>query len=490
MHSVVFWRLRRGGRGQDGLSRHPSPTSTKVDRVDEIPCQVRRISYMYEALFRHRNLGNDLARPEAVSHHLGSLREFLAYCRRVIDAAAQRGTIGVLQIAPYLFGWIADPRTLRASWDYLAREGGAAPGPNGHRFTDLVSHEVWSLCRALGQAIRDGSYRPGPERECRILKGPGRGFRSLSIRNIEDRVVERAVVLVAQPLLDPLFMPFSFGFRPRRDRLHALAQAEHTATHEGRWIWLAEDLKNAFDHVPHGRLLDLVRKYLVAADLGELISTIICNDAARGLRQGGPLSPLLLLLYLHHHLDRPWSKRNAGRPPLVRVADDLLVLCRTRAEAMDARAQLEELLTPAGMLLKGTTSTTVHDLDEGGAAEWLGFALRAGPQCLAVSLAERSWARLDEHLALVHQHADAPLRANAIIKGWLAQAGPCYPWAGREQDCARIAAIARHHAFDEIPSVGDLSALWQRAYARWCRLRWASYGRAISKALPEKRFSG
>jgi CRISPR-associated protein Cas1 len=189
----------------------------------------------------------------------------------------------VRRLAPFLFGWVADPRTLRLAWDYLAREGGTAAGPNGMRYDDLANHEVWELCRILGKVIRAGTYRPGREKAVPIPKGGGRGFRTLRLRNIADRVVERAMVDTIQPLLDPLFAPFAFGYRPGRDRLRALALAERRVITEDRWVWLTEDLQDAFDHVPHRRLLDLVQKYLGAPDLVRLIETVIGNNAKRGL---------------------------------------------------------------------------------------------------------------------------------------------------------------------------------------------------------------
>jgi retron-type reverse transcriptase len=74
--------------------------------------------------------------------------------------------------------------------------------------------------------------------------------------------VQKAVVLVTQPYLDPLFLEGSMGFRPKISRMHALAQAERTAVEWDLWVWLLEDIKNAFDNVPQQRLLDVARYYL------------------------------------------------------------------------------------------------------------------------------------------------------------------------------------------------------------------------------------
>jgi hypothetical protein len=92
-------------------------------------------------------------------------------------------------------------------------------------------------------------------------------------------------------------------------------------------------VRDVFEQVPHLRLLDALRRHDLAGDFLEPVAVEIVNDAGRGLRQGGSLSPLLLSAYLDHHLDRPWEEAHPGTP-LTRYADDLLVLARSRAEAL------------------------------------------------------------------------------------------------------------------------------------------------------------
>src|SRR5262249_28043030 len=146
-------------------------------------------------------------------------------------------------------------------WDRIVAEGGHAPGVDGIRPDDLEDHEVWSWINAVGKAIRDGTYVPERDRRKDISKGPGRGMRTLLIPTLFDRVVQKAVVLIVQPFLDKQFLDGSFGWRPKGKgkadrRLQALARAERLAVESDRWVWLAEDLKDAFNHVPRQRLLD------------------------------------------------------------------------------------------------------------------------------------------------------------------------------------------------------------------------------------------
>ena len=124
---------------------------------------------------------------------------------------------------------------------------------------------------------------------------------------------------------------------PGRDRLHALASATKLLGEDQRKVWVTEDVQDAFLNVPLPRLLQIVKKYVHAEDLTQFIGKVLGNASTSGLRQGGSLSPLLLNLYLHHHLDKPWRREHPD-VPLIRVADDILLLCRTVEEARHARA--------------------------------------------------------------------------------------------------------------------------------------------------------
>jgi RNA-directed DNA polymerase len=222
----------------------------------------------------------------------------------------------------------------------------------------------------------------------------GNGTRTLSIPTIPDRVVQRAIVQIGQPYLDPNLSPYCFGYRPGRKTLQALAQAERLAKEGGLWTWLTEDVRDAFDNVPQSRLLDIVRKHLPVAPMMDLLKLIVTTERTRGLRQGGCLSPLLLNLYLDHFLDRPMTKE---RPciPLIRFADDLLVLCRDREEAQDVYKWMAQKLQAAAMPLKRFPQTSVHRLDDGHKVDWLGYRLTKDGDSLSVSIAEKAW---DLHL--------------------------------------------------------------------------------------------
>ena len=419
---------------------------------------------------RGKGVAGAHARQVPADPHQGTRRDFLR--RHEAEAvAAARGTARAKKaFARKLLPRAADSRNLRTAWGYLAAEGGQAPGIDGLRFDELEDHEVWRLVRALGKALKDDTYRPGPDRKVPIPKAGGAGTRVLSIPSVEDRLVQRAVVQVLQPYLDRFLGGGCLGFRPGLGINEAVALAERLAVEEGRWAWLAEDLKNAFDNVPQRRLLDALHTLLPDGRMMRLLGRLVETDGGIGIRQGGPLSPLLLNVYLNHFLDRKWGRLFAG-VSLLRWADDVLILTRTRQEALQAYQGLGQLLLPAGMRLKGTPEQAVHDLRGGAEAVWLGFRFRKAEGGLEVLLTERSWKRLSERLELCHEKDCSSIRAVETIFGWVSQMGPCLPTTDVDGAYARVVSLARGLGFDELPPIEGIRRSWHQAYLRWVRCR-------------------
>jgi retron-type reverse transcriptase len=416
-----------------------------------------------------RNDASARARQIPVSAHAGPARAFLRRHGRDVDLALRGTSQDRARLVCDLLPRVADPRNLFLAVEYLSKHGGQAPGPDGLRYGDLTRSEVYSWARAASKAILNGTYKPGPERVLEIPKASGKGTRTIRLASILDRAVGRAITQILQPALDPLFLDTTVGYRPGRNTLDALALAELHAR-RGLRAWICEDVRDAFNQIPQSRLLDVLRTHLPDNRLMRLLEAVTVTPSGRGVPQGGCLSPLLLNLYLHHHLDQPWARRHPDTV-LIRVADDLLILCPDVNVALDKYEGLKRLLTPAAMPLKGTRDTTTHDLAQGQQAQWLGYSIRAGEGNLVCSTTEKAWSRLGSSLEELSSDSLFPVRAWDAVRGWIGYLGPCFGHQDAMSTHARVRSLLLTHGVDEAPSLEDLHTWWSAAHARWAKLR-------------------
>jgi ribonuclease HI len=347
---------------------------------------------------------------------------------------------------------------------------GQAAGPNGLRPADLDRQARWDLARELSPLICSGSYVAGDVRTVWISKGSGRGNRPIRIQDFQDRVTERAVLQVIRPLVQPRYLDCSYGYRhPGRSRELALAAAERAATDQGRWTWISQDLQNAFENIPQGRLMQIVRRLIPADDICAFLR-LVGQDQKRGIRQGGCLSPELLNIYLHWSLDRWWAQQFPDIP-LLRVADDILILLRGD-EVDGVHLQLEQRCWSIGMPLKFPYPDCAHDVAAGRQVEWLGYSAWLDAGRLELGPGHRAWDKLEEHLRLCWEDPVPSLSAQESILGWIGQYGAAYRKKDIPKVCTRIAQVARSQGFDEIPGKEEIASRWHQAHLRdWVRVR-------------------
>jgi ribonuclease HI len=415
-----------------------------------------------------RRLAGAHVRQIPAEAHEGNCEDFLRRHEQEARSAARGSARQRQEFAECLAQRAADSRNVRLAVEHVATRGGQAPGPNRHRLRDLDDRARWSLARALATSLETGQYEAGPERIELIPKRHGNGTRPIRIQNMEDRVAQRAIVQATQPFLDVQFSDRSFGYRPRRTREEALATAFWLARQQGLWVWIAEDARNAFENVPHGRLVDVLRRLLGHEEILELIQRACLDGRQRGIRQGGPLSPLLLNVYLHWMLDKRWSKLYPGEP-LIRVADDLLVLCRDWETARQRYSALQGMLCSAGMALKGDWQRNIRDMRAGQKVTWLGYEMALDEEGLSVQLTEDGWEGLQEHLHLAQEEHDAPLLAWQSALDWIAQQGAAYRQEDVGQVHTGISLLMREEGYTEVPGRDQVEACWHRGYLRWAR---------------------
>lgn len=390
---------------------------------------------------------------------------------------------------------IASKEVLKLAWDRQADVGGPAAGPNRQTFADFTRLAAWDEIDRLHQQLTAGTYRHGDVRNVRVRKVPGKnGTRPLSIPDVQDRVVGRAEVMILEPLLAPRFDERSFC-RSHRGVGHALTAAKHWAEQQDRWVWITQDIRGAFDHVRLGRLFEIVEEYLPSKCLIDLIRRSVDDRREIGLYQGAPLSPLLMNLYLHDRIDRPWRQRHPD-VPLLRYMDDLLLLCRDGDDAQQLHDDLGQLVEDADLSLKLGKDQALHDIKKS-SASWLGYRFRHGTDVLEIGLAfvgrsqeAREWrSYLRERFIDLHHRPDAPEAARQLIQGIIAWAGPTWPHTGRRDAYDYLRKAARLAGFEEIESLATAERLWRTRYRTWRRYCLAPLNDAGSAALVTKKDS-
>ena len=226
--------------------------------------------------------------------------------------------------------------------------------------------------------LENGSYRPLAARRVWIPKpGSPSEQRPLSIPTVADRVVQAAMKIVLEPIFEADMLDCSFGFRPKRAAHDALQVVVDESFKGRRWV-VETDIADCFSAIPHSGLMSAVKERICDRRLLKLLGAFlhagVLEDGAvrrpvSGTPQGGVLSPVLCNVYLHR-LDRAWR---GAYGTLVRYADDLLVICRSRGQAQAALARLGVLLADLGLQPKAAKTRIVHLLEGGEGFDFLGF---------------------------------------------------------------------------------------------------------------------
>lgn len=254
----------------------------------------------------------------------------------------------------------------------------SAAGVDGQDSEAFEEHLV-AETRQLSEQLRSQTYRPEAVRRVHIPKlGKSKETRPLGIPTIRDRVVQKAILSVIEPILDHQFHERSFGFRHGRGAHDALRVVEQKLQ-EG-YVWVVDaDLKGYFDTIPKDRLLKLLKEHISDSRLLKLIKMFLDQNILEELRewtpvagvpQGAVLSPVLSNLYLNP-LDHQMA--NSGLQ-MVRYADDFVVLCRSEQEAELALSEIQQWVQAAGLTLHPTKTKIVDSRTESFA--FLGYSFR------------------------------------------------------------------------------------------------------------------
>lgn len=285
--------------------------------------------------------------------------------QRIATLAKQSRERAILSLNQYLdLAWLAE------AFRRTRKDG--ALGVDGQTSAEYAQ-DLESNLQSLVDRAKSGNYYAPPVRRTHISKGPGsKETRPLGIPTFEDKVLQRAVVMLLQPIYEQDFLPCSYGFRPGRSAHQALrALREGLMQYQGGWI-LDVDIRKFFDTLQRPALRELLRRRIRDGVLLRLIDkwlnagvwedgTITHPD--EGTPQGGVISPMLANIYLHYVLDEWFEQevkpRLIGRAFLIRFADDFVVVFTHEADARRVLEVLPKRFGKFGLTLHPTKTRLV-----------------------------------------------------------------------------------------------------------------------------------
>jgi RNA-directed DNA polymerase len=345
-------------------------------------------------------------------------------------------------------------RIVGEAWKRVAANKGA-PGVDQESITHF-QRALGGNLYTLWNRMSSGSYQPLPVRQVLIPKGEGK-FRSLGIPTVADRIAQMTVKMILEPRLERIFHSSSFGYRPAKGALQAVAQARQNCW---RFDWVIDmDIKAFFDTIDHDLMMRAVEKHVpekwirlyikrwlaspVLLETGEL------EHRNKGTPQGGVISPLLANLYLHYAFDE-WMRRNYPSNPFERYADDIVCHCRTQEDAEILLGNIRSRLAECKLELHPIKTRLVYCQDKKRNGEYadtrfdfLGFSFhsrtiqdRDGNLFTGFNpaVSRKALKRMNEAIRNLDLYRNSTLtlrdlavQLNPMIRGWIEYYGKFYP---------------------------------------------------------------
>jgi group II intron reverse transcriptase/maturase len=259
--------------------------------------------------------------------------------QRIAELARQSPEMGFTSLAYFIdIDWLTEAF-------HRTRKDGAV-GVDGQDGEDYAANLKGNL-QSLLERAKSGTYQAPPVRRVHIPKaGSTTETRPLGIPTFEDKVLQRAVVMVLEAVYEQDFKDCSYGFRPGRSAHQALEGLwQQTMATGGGWI-VDVDIRKFFDTIDHGHLRDFLRRRIrdgvLLRLIGKWLNAGVLEDGCvthpgQGSPQGGVVSPMLSNVFLHYVLDE-WFEREVqprlkGRAFLIRYADDFVMGFSCEADA-------------------------------------------------------------------------------------------------------------------------------------------------------------
>lgn len=259
-----------------------------------------------------------------------------------------------------------------------------------------------------------------------IPKG-GNKSRPLGIPTVKDRILQQSTKNVIEQIFEMKFLDCSYGYRPNKSAHQAVEQIKNYVNQGYIWV-IDADVEKFFDSVDHklmmsfvateisdGKVLDLIDSWLKAGVMneGEMEETIV------GTPQGGVISPLLANIYLHE-MDKQVNRLLEVQ--MVRYADDVVILCKTREKAERTMERIEKILTWLKLRLN-ENKTKIANVNRHNFA-FLGFNFKRTGGKILVTPRKKAIKKFKESVKVITNRR-RPIkpkemigRLNSIIRGW------------------------------------------------------------------------
>lgn len=312
-----------------------------------------------------------------------------------------------------LYDPLTEPEFLLYAAHRVFKKSGKTPGVDGLTKADYAdSIHLMRLISDLCAELKDRKYKPFPTRRAWIRKSDG-GKRPIEIATIRDRIVQTAIALLIDPVIDRHLSESSFAFRYRMGPRLAFEKLLVEMAKKDRFWTFSADIVACFDSINRTELLNDFTTYVGDPDLIKLVERFLTKNSIQtaynfdtadsGIPQGSNISPLMANLYLHR-LDRFFYetialKHNAA---LIRYADDFVILAPKPIP--DLPDTIESFLTLQGLSVHGETKKpNIVDIRQNGILRFLGYEIKKDKRSDGFLIIQPKSKRCDNLVNSVHR---------------------------------------------------------------------------------------
>lgn len=359
----------------------------------------------------------------------------------------------------------------RVVWDAYKRvkANRGAAGVDGQSLAEFEKGLKGNLYK-IWNRMSSGSYFPPPVRLVEIPKQAG--TRPLGIPTVADRIAQTVAKKYLEPFVEPKFHEDSYGCRPGKSALDAVAVARKRCWRQN-WV-IDLDIKAFFENLDWDLVMRAVRFH---TDVGWihlyverwLRAPVQHEDGTRvnrtkGTPQGSVISPLLANLFMHHAFD-DWMRRTYPSVQFERYVDDVVIHCVSEKQASCVLAAVRARLWQCGLELHPEKTQIVYcqDDDRRGKYERIKFdflGYRFQPR--------RAKNRYGKHFvsflpAISDKSAN---KIRATIRGW------------------RVAATRNNQSLEDLAELSDPYVRgWMNYYGRFYRSKCIQVLRYLNRVL-------